>query len=781
MSTTDYVDLGDPDEIALEDADELPEGYESDTEEEDDENVLDEESEQFLQELIKRTLVFCEVLSDTELRPYQIELGERIIRGLILADGEVVTALFARQSGKSETVAVIIAGVIILFPKLAHVYSVLERFKKGVWVGLFAPGENQSDFVFSRIVDKLTSDHAKEILADPELDIDVDPKTKVIKTSTGSIVRRQTANPKAKIEGATYHINVIDEAQDTDDMIVSKSISPMLASTAGPTVKIGTPSFHKGNFYRDIQFNKRRQTSRRIRNHFEANYKVVSKYNPFYAKFIKQEKLRIGEDSDEFQMCVAPETKVLTADLRHVPAREVYRGMELVGFDEDRPAPGAHRRFRKTVVEAVKTVSLPSYLLTLSDGTTITCSEDHLWLVSTAGRRTTWKRTSELATSDRIFKLTEVWDHERTYETGYLSAAFDGEGHLSHEPLQLGFSQKENPLLDGVRKYLAELGFSPSETENAATGVHRLNICGKAEMLRFLGQVRPQRLLGKLDIDRLGSIGRHDRRTGGFDHPQVTGKVFLGDQDVVAFRTSTRTFVAEGLASHNSYNLKWLLDRGMLIGEDELDVLADKSMGLVRGWVQSPVVVGIDPARTNDSTVVTVVWVDWDHPDPAGYREHRVLNWLEINNTDWEAQYSEIIQFLANYDVAYVGVDAQGMGGPVAERLGVLMGHRCEVMPITSDIKAQTERWTHLIQLLQRNMLIYPGHSKARRTRVWKRFRQQMEDAEKRMQGQYMLVAAPDDARSANDDYVDSLALACLMSKFDTVPEVEVVNSDFYG
>ena len=77
------------------------------------------------------------------------------------------------------------------------------------------------------------------------------------------------------------------------------------------------------------------------------------------------------------------------------------------------------------------------------------------------------------------------------------------------------------------------------------------------------------------------------------------------------------------------------------------------------------------------------------------------------------------------------------------------------MIPYSSDSKNQSERWKHLIQLIQRQMLVYPGHSKARRTRVWRRFRQQMVDAEKVMQGQYLLIEAPNE-KEAHDDYVDS-------------------------
>jgi hypothetical protein len=483
----------------------------------------------FLDQMIKRTIMFCEELWGKQFRPYQATMSYRVIESMIMQDAEEVTGLMARQSGKSEIVATTLAGCMILFPILAKTYPNMSQFEDGLWVGLFAPVEEQSELVFSRIATRLTSDRALAILSDPEIDEKVDGKSRMIRLSNGSFCRRQTANPRAKIEGSTYHVIVIDEAQEADEQVVRKSVHPMLSANAGTMVKIGTPGFNKGDFYKAINLNKRRARGKRT-NHFEYDDRVVSRYNPAYKKFIEKEKLRLGEDSEEFQM---------------------------------------------------------------------------------------------------------------------------------------------------------------------------------------------------------------------------------------------------------SYRLKWMLERGMLITEDDLDLLADKSMPLIKAWMRTKVVVGIDPARIKDSTVATVCWVDWDHPDPAGYREHRILNWLEIHNTNFEEQYFELMDFLDPYDIAYVGVDAQGMGGPVADRMQRLLGSRTEVIPFNSDAKNQSVRWQHLIQLLQRQMLVYPGHSKARRSSVWRRFRQQMSDAERVMKGQYLLVEAPDE-REAHDDYVDSLALACACSVQETVPVIEAFDSPFF-
>jgi hypothetical protein len=227
-----------------------------------------------------------------------------------------------------------------------------------------------------------------------------------------------------------------------------------------------------------------------------------------------------------------------------------------------------------------------------------------------------------------------------------------------------------------------------------------------------------------------------------------------------------------------SYNCKWILERGMFITSNLLDELADTSQELVKIWHKTPVVVGIDPARKMDSTVVTVVWVDWDRPDEFGYFDHRVLNWLEIQGDDWEEQYFKIVNFLSNYDVLAIGVDANGVGDAVAQRLKLLIG-RAEVVSLTSSPSEQSKRFKHLQALIQRRSISFPGHAKTKRLRTWKRFYQQMIDAEIQYKGPNFMVAAPGEAY-AHDDFVDSLAIACSLTQELVMPEIEVSGSAFY-
>jgi hypothetical protein len=515
-----------------------PEFYQEDHEPENFEEgfeELDELSQDFVNSLVEKIMSFMVVLVGHDLHVYQKPLARRIIESIIINDGEEVTALASRQSGKTETVSDTLATLMVILPLLAKIYpELLSKFKDGLWVGMFAPTESQAETLFSRTVTRLTSERALEVLGDPEIDDSaarVGGVTKMIRLKrSGSTLTMMTANPKAKIESKSFHVAVIDECQEADDFMVAKSISPMLAYYAGTMIKTGTPTTSKNNFYRSIQLNKRRATGRGARqNHYQWDWRDVAKVNDNYAKFISKEKLRIGEDSDEFQM---------------------------------------------------------------------------------------------------------------------------------------------------------------------------------------------------------------------------------------------------------SYNCKWLLERGMFVTQSVMDELGDTSQEIVKVWHKTPVVVGIDPARKMDSTIVTVVWVDWDRPDEFGYFEHRVLNWLEIQGDDWEEQYFQIVNFLSNYDVLAIGVDANGVGDAVAQRLKILMP-RAEVIPLTSSPTEQSKRFKHLQALIQRRMLGFPAHAKTRRLRVWKRFVQQMTDAEIVYKGANFMVSAPDEAY-AHDDFVDSLAICCSMTVDLVMPEVEVSSSSFF-
>ena len=261
-----------------------------------------------VKDLCGKIMKYCEVQSGITLHPYQKEFGECIVWSLITNQGEEITALFSRQSGKTETVAVILGGCMVILPKLAQempgMYEI-DMFKDGLMVGLFAPSNEQSFTAFSRIRERIRSKNAQMIMNDVEIDtyLENDGKGNPMMLSNGSFVRMQTAAKQANIESKSYHIVLIDEAQDCDNTKVKKSIHPMLAAYNGTIIKIGTSNTKRSDFYDAIRRNIRKEQKHgAVKTHFQFDYKIVAKYNPKYKTFVEKEIERLGYDSDEFRM-----------------------------------------------------------------------------------------------------------------------------------------------------------------------------------------------------------------------------------------------------------------------------------------------------------------------------------------------------------------------------------------------------------------------------------------------------------------------------------------------
>lgn len=182
-------------------------------------------------ELVRMIYKFCEAYSGVTLFPYQEQFALRIIRSLLENDGDEITALFSRQSGKSETVSTICGGLSIILPVLANMPMFandkrLSRFKNGLMIGCFAPTLRQAQIVFNRMKKRMGSKQAQEVLSDPEIDItfDVSNGQNVI-LSNDSLISSQSASEGSNIEGDSYMLIIVDESQDVGNFKYSKSIN----------------------------------------------------------------------------------------------------------------------------------------------------------------------------------------------------------------------------------------------------------------------------------------------------------------------------------------------------------------------------------------------------------------------------------------------------------------------------------------------------------------------------------------------------------------------------
>jgi len=312
-------------------------------------------------ELVEKILTFCESFGNLPLYSYQKQFGRRLIESLLLNDGDVITALWARQCGKTTTIGEIVAGLMVVLPVLARAFPRdvrLNAFSRGFWCAIFAPIKFQSDLAYAKIREIFHSETANEIMADEEIDVTiVASRADSVVLSTGSFVRAVSASPEAQIEGQTLHLAVCEESQKLSRQKVEKEITPMLASTNGSMVKIGTAWESRGGFHNSIQHNQAVQERTGKRNHFQFDYEVVirekdaayrrdnNSFHLQYAKFVQKEIARLGGiDSLEFKMnfrCLWNESRSVAVDLVTLQrAWDPYReaaprkfGVQVAGLD----------------------------------------------------------------------------------------------------------------------------------------------------------------------------------------------------------------------------------------------------------------------------------------------------------------------------------------------------------------------------------------------------------------------------------------------------------------
>lgn len=278
-------------------------------------------------------------------------------------------------------------------------------------------------------------------------------------------------------------------------------------------------------------------------------------------------------------LCVARDTPILKADLTWYPADAVRVGDVVVGFDDSyqgksgnkpRSTLGFSRRhLRKSIVEQVSTHLAACFDVALSDGRRVVCTEDHKWLVGRLGcKRLEWLTTGFIRkrmgivckkgphggeyAQYRIRSLVpSTWGTDSSYDAGWLSGIIDGEGCLSAQVsngAQLTIAQKLGTVLCKADALLRERGYRITtslykDAKKDVNDVYTISVSGMAQVMRLLGQVHPLRM------NRSFWVGKAFPNHG--EDATIVSITPVGEQDVVSITTSTGTYIANGLASHN--------------------------------------------------------------------------------------------------------------------------------------------------------------------------------------------------------------------------------------
>ncbi len=268
--------------------------------------------------------------------------------------------------------------------------------------------------------------------------------------------------------------------------------------------------------------------------------------------------------------CLAPETRVLRADLTWAPIASLNPGDEVVAVDEfPSGGRGSARRMRTATVQAAVEVHRMAYRVTFDDGRQVVCTAQHPWLSrSQAVDGWDWRsiepREGEspkkrLRVGYRVRSVTQPWDAP-TAEDGWFGGMLDGEGSMAkpeHTP-GINVSQRHGAVWDRLVAYARTRGYHACvENDGGArpskfgrVPVPKLSFGRMDELFRLLGQTRPTRF-----VDRRFWEGRFlpGRRNGdGAGYATITAIEPIGMQTMIDLQTSTGTYIAEGLVSHNT-------------------------------------------------------------------------------------------------------------------------------------------------------------------------------------------------------------------------------------
>ena len=230
-----------------------------------------------------------------------------------------------------------------------------------------------------------------------------------------------------------------------------------------------------------------------------------------------------------------------------------------------------------------------------------------------------------------------------------------------------------------------------------------------------------------------------------------------------------------------SYKLEWIISRGMFIDLEKFEkTCGDEFLERVSSDHVATHSVGIDVGGGSaknrneaDSTVITVTEVDWDNPvlmetsidEETG--ENKVYlayttyikDWCEIKPEvaeDYEVQYQMIMEYLQNFKVARLVIDATREAS-LGQRIRANV--RYEVVLFTFSSVSKSALYKHLQTEINTGRARFPMGKDTVETPEYKKFIQQTADLQKGYSGSNLVVSHPPE-RGAHDDYPDSWALS---------------------
>ena len=222
--------------------------------------------------------------------------------------------------------------------------------------------------------------------------------------------------------------------------------------------------------------------------------------------------------------------KVLCSDLIWRYLSELTVGQKIIGFDENPnfdEYKAATRKYKEATITQTKKEK--SILLKIkTENNFLIIPENNFVLVFVKNRKLKdlflnqkniiferkyprspgliWKKAKDLTVNDELAFMTDPWAVETSKESGWLEGIFDGEGSLSRSTVKqvripawkINISQNPGITYDRIKGEITQRNFTFYENIRACPQIVLTG--GWSETLRFLGSIRPARLLLKLPL-----------------------------------------------------------------------------------------------------------------------------------------------------------------------------------------------------------------------------------------------------------------------------------------
>lgn len=269
--------------------------------------------------------------------------------------------------------------------------------------------------------------------------------------------------------------------------------------------------------------------------------------------------------------CFSEQMKVLLSNMTWVFIKDIKVGDELVACDEEcRVSAGVRnkssRKFRTAVVEHTQSFIKETFEVLFDNGARLEVTDDHRMLCKKRGGcEPQWRHVRDFIIGDEVRVVARPPNYKTlTHEDGWFSGIIDGEGSQrgSSGAKRLSVHQTSGEILQRMKKYFCDIDMPYKEVIDYRTRcgqrnklgdkpVHRLDIHRLPYLIELFARCRPTRFTNDRWYEGHELPGKA-AQDGIRPWTKVVSIRTIGRKRVIDLQTSTKTFICEGLVSHNS-------------------------------------------------------------------------------------------------------------------------------------------------------------------------------------------------------------------------------------